>query len=95
MQILLGKSLQEQNTYDGFPTLISAVQSQWQNGLASCGIQSSTDMMAVLQGMDVVQPSTVLRSAALQAVQHYLNGASMGEAIQTARDGAELWLAEQ
>lgn len=60
-----------------------------------CGIQSSTDMMAVLQGMDVVQPSTVLRSAALQAVQHYLNGASMGEAIQTARDGAELWLAEQ
>ena len=95
LQILLGKSLQEQNTYDGFPTLISAVQSQWQNGLASCGIQSSTDMMAVLQGMDVVQPSTVLRSAALQAVQHYLNGASMGEAIQTARDGAELWLAEQ
>ena len=51
--------------------------------------------MAVLQGMDVVQPSTVLRSATLQAVQHYLNGVSMGEAIQTARDGAELWLAEQ
>lgn len=95
LQILLGQTVQEQDTYDGYPTLATAVQAQWQAGLSNSGVQSNTDMAAVLQEMDVVQPSTVLRSAMLQAMQCYLESGSAEEAIQTARDTAVLWLAEQ
>lgn len=95
LQILLGQTVQEQNTYDGCPVRISAIETQWQQGLSRAGQSSSTEIGAVLQQMDVVQPSTVLRTAAGQGAQCYLDQGNLDQAIQTARDGAALWLVEQ
>ena len=93
--ILLDQTVQEQTTYDGCPVLVSAVQTQWQEGMDGADVQSATDITAVLQEMDVVQPSTVLRTAAGQGAQLYLGGGDLNQAVQTARDAAALWLAEQ
>ena len=51
--------------------------------------------MAVLEGMDPNVPSTVLRSAVGAGAQQYLDGASLDEAVETARQESALWLAEQ
>lgn len=95
IQTLLSEEVQRQNTYDGVPVLKSAVLGQWEEGFAQYGTATSTDIVAVLEGMEPNLPSTVLRNAVGAGAQSYLDGASLDEAIETARQGAALWLAEQ
>ena len=45
--------------------------------------------------MDPSVPSTILRNAAGAGAQKIFDGASLDEAVETARQGAALWLAEQ
>ena len=59
------------------------------------GTSTSTDIVAVLEGMDPNVPSTVLRRAVGAGAQQYLDGASLDEAVETARQESALWLAEQ
>ena len=77
------------------PVLKSAVLSQWEEGFAQYGTSTSTDIVAVLEGMDPNVPSTVLRRAVGAGAQQYLDGASLDEAVETARQESALWLAEQ
>ena len=95
IQTLLSEEVQSQNTYDGVPVLKSAVLSQWEEGFAQYGTATNTDIVAVLEDMEPNLPSTVLRSAVGAGAQKYLDGASLDEAVETARQGAALWLAEQ
>lgn len=95
IQTLLSEEVQRQNTYDGVPVLKSAVLSQWEEGFAQYDTSSGTDIVAVLEGMDPNVPSTVLRSAVGAGAQQYFDGASLDEAVETARQEAALWLAEQ
>lgn len=95
IQTLLSEEVQSQNTYDGVPVLKSAVLSQWEEGFAQYGTATNTDILAVLEDMEPNLPSTVLRSAVGAGAQKYLDGASLDEAVETARQGAALWLAEQ
>ena len=95
IQTLLSEEVQSQTTYDGVPVLKSAVLSQWEEGFAQYDASSGTDIVAVLEGMDPNVPSTVLRSAVGAGTQKYLDGASLDEAVETARQESALWLAEQ
>ena len=95
IQTLLSKEVQQQPLYDGVPVLKSAVLSQWEEGFAQYGTSTSTDIVAVLEGMDPNVPSTVLRRAVGAGAQQYLDGASLDEAVETARQESALWLAEQ
>lgn len=95
IQTLLSEEVQRQNTYDGVPVLKSAVLSQWEEGFAQYNTSTGTDIVAVLEGMDPNVPSTVLRSAVGAGAQQYFDGASLDEAVETARQEAALWLAEQ
>ena len=95
IQIMLSEEVQKQPLYDGVPVLKSAVLSQWEEGFAQYDTSSGTDIVAVLEGMDPNVPSTVLRSAVGAGAQQYLDGASLDEAVETARQESALWLAEQ
>ena len=95
IQTLMSEEVQRQNTYDGVPVLKSAVRSQWEEGFAQYGTSTGTDIVAVLEGMDPNVPSTVLRSAVGAGAQQYLDGGSLDEAVETARQESALWLAEQ
>ena len=66
-----------------------------EEGFAQYGTATNTDIVAVLEDMEPNLPSTVLRSAVGAGAQKYLDGASLDEAVETARQGAALWLAEQ
>ena len=95
IQIMLSEEVQKQPLYDGVPVLKSAVLSQWEEGFAQYDTSSGTDIVAVLEDMDPNVPSTVLRSAVGAGAQQYLDGASLDEAVETARQESALWLAEQ
>ena len=95
IQTLLSEEVQRQNTYDGVPVLKSAVLSQWEEGFAQYDTSTGTDIVAVLESMDPNVPSTVLRSAVGAGAQQYFDGVSLDEAVETARQEAALWLAEQ
>lgn len=95
IQIMLSEEVQKQPLYDGVPVLKSAVRSQWEEGFAQYGTSTGTDIVAVLEGMDPNVPSTVLRSAVGAGAQQYLDGGSLDEAVETARQESALWLAEQ
>ena len=95
IQIMLSEEVQKQPLYDGVPVLKTAVLSQWEEGFAQYDTSTSTDIVAVLEGMDPNVPSTVLRSAVGAGAQQYLDGASLDEAVETARQESALWLAEQ
>ena len=95
LQTLLSQEVQRQATYDGVPVLQSAVRSQWEEGFAQYGTATGTDILAVLEGMEPNVPSTVLRSAVGEGARLYLDGGSLEEAVEAARQGAALWLAEQ
>lgn len=95
IQTLLSEEVQQQPLYDGVPVLKSAVLSQWEEGFAQYGTSTSTDIVAVLEGMEPNIPSTVLRSAVGAGAQQYLDGTSLDEAVETARQESALWLAEQ
>lgn len=95
IQIMLSEEVQKQPLYDGVPVLKTAVLSQWEEGFAQYDTSTSTDIVAVLEGMDPNVPSTVLRSAVGAGAQQYLDGASLDEAVEIARQESALWLAEQ
>lgn len=95
IQIMLSEEVQKQPLYDGVPVLKTAVLSQWEEGFAQYDTSTSTDILAVLEAMEPSIPSTVLRSAVGAGARLYLDGASLEEAVEAARQGAALWLAEQ
>lgn len=95
VQTLLSAEVQNQNAYDGVPVLKSAILAQWEAGFAEYGTATSTDIVAVLEGMDPFEPSTILRNAVGEGAQKLFDGASLDEAVEAARQGAALWLAEQ
>ncbi len=95
VQTLLSEEVQRQTANDGVPVLKSAILSQWEAGFAEYGTETSTDIVAVLEEMDPSVPSTILRNAAGAGAQKIFDGASLDEAVETARQGAALWLAEQ
>lgn len=92
---LLSEDVQRQSTVDGMPVLKTVIRDKWQSSLEEYGTTSNTDLAAVLEEMDVVQNSAVLRSAAGKGVQTVLDGGTMDQAVRAAADGAALWLAEQ
>ena len=95
VQTLFSEEVQKQTTVDGVPVLRTAIQSQWDYGFSEYGAESGTDIVQVLEGMKPSLPSTQLRAAAGQGAGEYLAGGSLDEAVNTARQAAELWLAEQ
>lgn len=95
LQTLLSQQVQEQSTYDGVPVLKTAILVQWEESFAENGTKTNTDIVSVLEGMEPNTLSTLLRNAVGQGAQLYLDGGSMEQALEEARQAASLWLAEQ
>lgn len=95
IELLLSDEIQSANHFEGFPVRISSLQNVWQQSLLQSEVTSHTDIVSLVQSLDVVPRNEFLRTAAAKGMMAWQKTHSVDDAVEAAQNAVKLWLAEQ